>query len=175
MPASAELTPRAREIVDAARVLLDEEGPPGLSMRKIADRLGIRAPSIYKHLADKDALEAALISAAFEEQAAVFERAVARGGGIPAIARAYRRFALRHPHLYRLMTTQPLKRELLAPGVEDRAAAPIVAAAGGDRNVARALWAFAHGMTLLELDGRFPPDADVDAAWRVGLRAFTTP
>jgi hypothetical protein len=27
-------------------------------------------------------------------------------------------------------------------------------------------------MTILELNGRFPPDADLDAAWRAGLRAL---
>jgi hypothetical protein len=27
-------------------------------------------------------------------------------------------------------------------------------------------------MTILELDGRFPPDADLDAAWTRGLAAF---
>jgi hypothetical protein len=43
---------------------------------------------------------------------------------------------------------------------------------GGDRDRARAVWAFAHGMTILELNGRFPPDADLDAAWRRGLDAF---
>ncbi|MEV0651222.1 WHG domain-containing protein [Phytomonospora sp. NPDC050363] len=38
---------------------------------------------------------------------------------------------------------------------------------------ARAVWAFAHGMVVLELEDRFPPDADLDAAWRVGCEAFT--
>ena len=37
---------------------------------------------------------------------------------------------------------------------------------------ARALWVFAHGMVMLELDHRFPPDADLDAAWRAGVAAF---
>jgi hypothetical protein len=27
-------------------------------------------------------------------------------------------------------------------------------------------------MTILELDGRFPPDADLDGAWSAGLAAF---
>jgi hypothetical protein len=49
----------------------------------------------------------------------------------------------------------------------------VVAAAGGDPDRARALFAFAHGMTILELDGRFPPAADIDAAWDAGLALFT--
>ena len=167
------LTPRAREIVAAARAILDEEGLDALTMRRIADRLGIRAPSLYKHFPDKEALEAAVISAAFEEQAEVFERAVGEGDDpLEALAAAYRRFALTHPHLYRLMTDRELRRDLLTPGVEDRAGLTIYRAAGEDTDRARAAWAFAHGMAMLELTNRFPPGADIDAAWREGIRAF---
>jgi AcrR family transcriptional regulator len=162
-----ELTPRAREIVAAARELLEAEGPEALSMRRVAERVGIRAPSIYKHLPDKEALEAALIGAGFEEWTAAFE-----GETPEELGRAYRAYAKRHPHLYRLMTERPLARERLEPGVEERAARPIVDAVGGDADLARALWAFAHGMTILELNGRFPPGADLDAAWTAGMRAF---
>jgi AcrR family transcriptional regulator len=160
------LSPRAREIVDAARELLEEEGPAALSMRRLAERLGIRAPSIYKHLPDKQALENALISAGFEEMAALFEAESDAGG----LARAYRTFARGHPHLYRLMTERPLDRAGLAPGVEERAAQPVVDVFG-DR--ARAAWAFAHGMTILELNDRFPPGADLDAAWEQGIDALS--
>src|SRR5262245_21375195 len=172
MTTSDRLSPRAHEIVAAARELLDEEGPSGLSMRRLAARLGIQAPSIYKHLQDKQALENALVSGGFEEQAAVFERALETDDPLGEIVRAYRSFARAHPHLYRLMTDRPLQRDRLTPGVEERAAAAVVRAAGGDRDVARAVWAFAHGMTILELNGRFPPGADIDAAWRKGLDAF---
>jgi Tetracyclin repressor-like, C-terminal domain len=47
-----------------------------------------------------------------------------------------------------------------------------VRAAGGDPDLARASWAFAHGMTILELNGRFRADADLDAAWRRGFAAL---
>jgi AcrR family transcriptional regulator len=50
-----DLTPRAREIVAAARAILEEGGPEALSMRAIAERLGIRAPSLYKHVPDREA------------------------------------------------------------------------------------------------------------------------
>jgi hypothetical protein len=42
----------------------------------------------------------------------------------------------------------------------------------GDPDLARAVWAFAHGMAILELDGRFPVEADLDAAWARGLATF---
>jgi AcrR family transcriptional regulator len=168
-----QLSGRAQEIVEAARELLEAEGLEGLSMRRLADRLGIRAPSLYKHFADKQALEAALISDGFAEQAEAFETAIANADdALGAIAAAYRQFARHHPHLYRLMTERPLQRERLVPGVEDRAAWPLYQAVGEDRDLARAAWAFAHGMTNLELNARFPDDADLDAAWKRGIDSF---
>jgi AcrR family transcriptional regulator len=169
----AELSPRAREIVAAARDLLEREGPEALSMRRLAERLGVRAPSLYKHLPDKRALEAALASEALADSAAAFEQAV-DGAEDPlgALGAAYRAWGLAHPHLYRLVNDRPLPRDLLADGVEERAARPVLAAVGGDPDRARAAWAFAHGMTILELNGRFPAGADLDAAWRRGLDAF---
>ncbi len=70
------------------------------------------------------------------------------------------------------MTEHPLQRDALAPGAEDRARDQMLVAAGGDPALARALWGLAHGLTILELNGRFPPDADLDAAWEQGLDAF---
>jgi AcrR family transcriptional regulator len=171
-PAAVQLSPRAREIVAAARDLLEEEGAAALSMRRIAARVGIRAPSIYKHLPDKEALEDALVSEGFTEWAELAERAQHDADPLTSLGRVYRTFARSHPHLYRLMTERPLRRDRLTPGAEARGALPVIEAVGGDADLARALWAFAHGMVVLELSNRFPPDADLDAAWRRGLDAF---
>jgi AcrR family transcriptional regulator len=166
------LTPRAREIVAAARDLLDEHGAEALTMRRLADRLGIRAPSLYKHLPDKAALEAAVIATGLEDLAGELEAAVESAvEPLPALAAAYRGFALAHPHLYLLITNRALPRDRLPAGVEDRAAAPLFRATG-DRALARAFWAFGHGLVTLELAGRFPPDADLDAAWQAGTASF---
>jgi AcrR family transcriptional regulator len=165
-------SPRAQEVVAAGRRLLEEEGVAALTMRRLAERLGIRAPSLYKHLPDKAALEAAIIATGLGEAAAAFEAAVEDSPEpLPALAAAYRTFALAHPHLYRLMNSGPLPRQRLPPGLEDRTAAPVLRVAG-DQARARALRAFAHGMVMLELDHRFPPDADLDAAWQAGIAAF---
>ncbi|MEV4253153.1 TetR/AcrR family transcriptional regulator [Spirillospora sp. NPDC049652] len=166
--------PRSRQIVDAARELLETEGAAALTMRRIADRLGIRAPSLYKHFPDKQAVEAELIAAGLMEMAEAQEAALAGGPEQPLVAlgAAYRAYALAHPHLYRLMTEGPLPRHLLPDGLEARAAEPLVRVVPGEHR-SRAVWAFAHGMVTLELDGRFPPDADLDHAWRIGLTAFS--
>ncbi len=172
----AEPVTRREQIVAAALELLESEGPAGLSMRSVAARVGVTAPSLYKHFPDKDDIETALIGEGFREAATVFGQAV-RDPEDPedplgAIGRAYRAWARAHPHLYRLMTHKALQRDRLPIGVEDAAAAPLVAAVGGDEHLARAAWALAHGLTSLELAGRFPPDADIDAAWQAGIGAL---
>ena len=142
-------------------------------MRRLAERLGMRAPSIYKHFTSKEALEAALVSDGFREQGAMFQTALEDSDEpLAAMADAYRRYARRHPHLYRLMYDRSLDRALLEAGSEESAVVPVVEAAGGDRDLARAAFAFAHGMAILELNRRFPPDADLEAAWRRGIRAL---
>lgn len=167
------LTPRARQIVAVARELLEEEGAEALTMRRLGARLGIRASSLYKHLPSKAALEAAIIAVGFEDAAAAFEAAIGNGTEpLATFARAYRAFALAHPHLYRLMTGQPLPRDLLPEGLEQRAAAPLLQAVGGNPARARAAFAFAHGMVMLELTQRLPPGADSGPAWREGIAAF---
>jgi AcrR family transcriptional regulator len=164
------LTPRAREIVTTAREVLEERGSSGLSMRILAERLGMRAPSLYKHFSSKEALEAVLISVGFEEQAALFRSALNTSQApLIAMGTAYRKFARENPQLYRLMYDRTLNRSLLIPGTEEAAAAPSIEATGEDEDLARAAWAFAHGMTILELNARFTPGADLDAAWRRGL------
>jgi AcrR family transcriptional regulator len=167
------LSPRARQIVAVARELLETEGAQGLTMRRLGDRLGIRAPSLYKHLPNKAALEVALITVGFEEAAAAFDKAT-DGAAEPfaAVVTAYRAFANRHPQLYRLMTEGPLPREQLEPGLEDRAARALVRAAGSPER-ARAAFAFIHGMVILELNGRFPDDGGLEPAWRAGIAAFS--
>ncbi len=159
-------------MVAAARRLLEAEGPDAVTMRRIADELGIRAPSLYKHVPHKNALEVAIVVDGFEEAAVAFEEAVdGADDPLSAFVLAYRAFASAHPHLYRLMTQRPLPRDLLPEGLEARAAAPLQKAVGSpDR--ARAAWAFIHGMIVLELDQRFPSDGVTEPAWRQGIAAF---
>ena len=115
-PVMDRFRPRAREIVTVARQLLEEEGLDSFSMRKLADRLGVRAPVIYKHFASKSALVAALISVGFEEQAALFEAALTSSDHpLTAMAGIYRAYGRDNPNLYRLMHDRDLDRPLLLP------------------------------------------------------------
>jgi AcrR family transcriptional regulator len=157
-----------------ARGILEADGPEALTMRRVAAAMNIRAPSLYKHVPHKAALETAIITDGFEQAAALFESAT-EGATEPmaAFVKAYRAFAGAHPHVYRLMTERRLPRADLPPGLEARTAAPLVRATG-DAARARAAWAFIHGMVILEMNHRFPDDGVTESAWRSGIEALAT-
>lgn len=147
-------------------------------MRRLGDELGIKAPSLYKHLPGRDAVVAHLVDEVLFESgdrmhAAVSAPAeVTTGGPVTALLVAYRDFGRNHPNLYRLITTGNLPRSALTPGLEDWAGEPFYRATA-DPYRAQALWAFAHGTLILEIDGRFLPGSNLDRTWHAGARAFT--
>jgi AcrR family transcriptional regulator len=173
-PAARPLTPRAAAVVTAARRVLERDGRDGLTMRTLADELEIKAPSLYKHVAGKAAIEAVLVELALTEMGAALHAAVrdpGEGGPVRALLAAYRAVARADPNLYRLATAGPLDRAALAPGLEDWAGEPFLLATG-EPYLAQALWAFAHGTAVLEVDGRFLPGSDLDRTWAEGAAAF---
>lgn len=97
------------EIVAAAVELLDETGDESaITLRSVARRVGIAAPSIYRHFADQPAIMLAVTQQAFAELEAQLRAALAGAGLDPrqrlfAVADAYLRFAQDHPERYRTM------------------------------------------------------------------------
>jgi len=173
-PPCRPLSARATEVVAQARRVLERDGADALTMRRLADDLDIRAPSIYKHLAGKHAIEVALIEVAFLENGEALHAAIENAEPQTAIVhllRAYRRLGLHQPNLYRLATAGTLPRAELSPGLEEWAGEPFFLVAG-EAHLAQALWSFAHGMVILEIDGRFPEGLDLDRTWTAGAAAF---
>lgn len=162
------LTPRAREVRDAARVVLERHGWETLTMRTLADELGIAAPSLYKHFASKEALKAQLVALALKE----FGESVRPVTTVGALVRRYRVVASANPQLYRLATSGSLDRDTLPSGLEDWSGSPFFEATG-DPHRGQALWASVHGMVILELDGRFPTGKAPEATWRELVRHFS--
>lgn len=159
-----------------ARQVLEHDGADALTMRRLAGDLDIRAPSLYKHLASKHAIEVALIELAFTENGEVLHAAIAESGAssrVDALLRAYRELGTSQPNLYRLATSGTLPRAELSPGLEDWAGEPFFLVTG-DEHLAQALWSFAHGMVILEIDGRYPDGSDLDRTWAAGAEAFRT-
>jgi AcrR family transcriptional regulator len=173
-PTPRERTPRARQIIDTARALLEAVSSDGLTMRRLADELGIRAPSLYKHINGRPALELALAETGLDETGLALHAAVAGSNGDPVsdLLGAYRAMGLANPELYRLITASSFPRAGLLPGLEAWAGEPFFLAVG-EPYLAQALWSFAHGTLILELDRRFLDGSDLDRTWHAGTEAFT--
>jgi AcrR family transcriptional regulator len=96
------------EILDAAERLLIETGSEeAVSIRRIAEAVGVTPPSIYLHFADKDGLILAVCERQFAELHRVMEEAVV-GVDDPLDelyqrGKAYVRFGLEHPEQYRIL------------------------------------------------------------------------
>jgi len=169
------LSSRQRQVVELGLRLLATEGPAVLTMRRLAAELDLQAPSLYKHVASKAELELFMVERGLVELGSAAHAAVSDDastlGPVASLLGTYRRFALENPELYRLATGQSFPREELTQGLEDWAGEPFWRAVG-DAHVAQALWAFAHGMAILEIDARLLP-ADLDATWAAGAAAFS--
>ncbi|MFC8681323.1 TetR/AcrR family transcriptional regulator [Microbacterium ureisolvens] len=157
-------------IVDAGRDLLEESGPNGLTMQAVAQRVGVRAPSLYKRVRDRDALIAAVVAATVDDLA---HRLEASDRSLEALVRTYRAFAHERPEGFRLMFAGAAPQELL-----ERAGGTIVASAGalaGEAHAldaARLVTAWATGFLQMELAGAFRLGGDIDVAFDYGLAAL---
>lgn len=97
-----------REVLDAAAALLAEEpAAGGVTLRAIARRAGVAAPSIYAHFPDRDAVLDTVVAEAFEALAADLGAAAAGvtapADQLRAVCAAYLAFAADNPGRYRLL------------------------------------------------------------------------
>ena len=167
------------EILEAAERLLIETGSKeAVSIRAVADAVGVTPPSIYLHFEDKDDL----IYAVCEKNFAEFDRFIqeAAPGAVDPLdalqrqGRAYVQFGLDHPEQYRILfMTQPpedwtadrilenaafgLLLETVQACLDSGALAP-----GNPLLVALGLWAAVHGITSLLITKPQLPWPDVD-------------
>jgi AcrR family transcriptional regulator len=85
-----------REILDAARALLLEEGPDAVTLGSVSGRLGMTKPALYHYFPSKEALTRSLVAALIDEEVDELEAAVERAGpGENPIASMIRAF---HAH-----------------------------------------------------------------------------
>jgi AcrR family transcriptional regulator len=111
----------ADALVSAALARVEEHGVEGLSMRDLAQSLGVSHAAPYRHFADRDALLAAVAARGFEDLVVVYEAALETPGDgrarLRAATRAFFDFAVGRPHLYRLMFESNLLNGPTPPAV----------------------------------------------------------
>lgn len=158
---------RAALIAEALR-LVERGGAEAVALREVARAVGVSATAVYRHFPDKRALLEALAAEGVRRLGEAQAEAASGTGGLmaafKATGRAYVRFALSNPGLFRLTFTYP---GIAIPDPTNDAAASLlhdhaVELAKGDQRRARAIalhaWALVHGLAMLMLDGRVPPD-----------------
>jgi AcrR family transcriptional regulator len=175
-PAPARTTDAA--ILAAARDLLDEGGPDAVTMQAVAVRVGVRAPSLYKHVVSRDALLRAVAEDGIVEIGAALA-AVVRGedpaSDLRAMAHAFRSWAHRTPNRYRHVFASSRAADRPPTGLAAAAVAPLLESCamlvGPERalEAARLLTAYVHGFTSMELAEGFGLGGSVDSAFAFGV------
>ncbi len=176
---------RAR-VVEAAGALADEVGLEELSLVDLAERLGVRKPSLYNHVAGIGDLRRELALVGLRELGRSLSRAAAgKAGdeGLFALAEAYRAFVKQRPGLYEATVrsyrlSDPDNPDLGA--AESEALEPVLAvlASCGIRgaeeaiHAARGLRSVAHGFATLEVAGGFGISLDSNESFRRLVRAY---
>ncbi|MFJ4920331.1 TetR/AcrR family transcriptional regulator [Streptomyces sp. NPDC088725] len=164
------------EILGAARELLEQTGSEeAITLRSVARQVGISAPSIYAHFADRDAIVDAIVADTFHDLAEVAQKAAASEQDpvdrLLALGHAYLRFAEEQPERYRVLFNRyrPLDAGGPAPAT---AADPVVEGLVGGRAFAPLIDVITACVESGESDSRSPFE-DAVALW-VTLHGYSS-
>jgi AcrR family transcriptional regulator len=159
-------------VVEEAEKVADEHGFENLTLAAVAPRLGVRMPSLYKHVAGIDELRQLMSVRAKNETTDVLARATAGKSGsqaLRAMLAAWRAWAQAHPGRYAATIRAPDKDEVEDTHASNAALEIIYSALGDYRlegddavNAVRLLRALFHGFVGIErAEGfKFPNDID---------------
>jgi AcrR family transcriptional regulator len=147
-------------------------------MDGVAKAVGVRGPSLYKHVANRGELIHLIAESVTVELGDLLDAAI--DGGDPlsdlnSLAHVFRRFARDHPEWYRLIfATMPTEWQPSGETLARASRAMLVtteALAGPELGLeaARTVTAWAHGFLTMELAGAFRLDGDLDDAFAYGI------
>lgn len=180
-------------VTEAGAMLVDEMGFAQLSMGLVAERLGVKTPSLYKHVASQaDLAHRIAILAATEFGDAIRDATQGRAGSdaLAAAAQAMRTYVREHPGRYAAVNSaRPYGPDDPFIPASNRALDALSAVLRGyqldpaqEIHALRMLRSMLHGFSTLEVAGGFQIDTDVDDSftWMItfidqGLQATTTP
>jgi AcrR family transcriptional regulator len=169
-------------VVAAGAALADEIGFTELTMGRLAERVGVRSPSLYKHIASQDDLNRRIAALALAEAADAIGAATQGRAGrdaLAAAARALRDFVLTHPGRYAAtIGITPTGPDDPIAVAEMRGLGPFEAVLRGYdiapqemTHALRALRSAFHGFATLQACGGFQwsTDSDESFEWLIDL------
>lgn len=155
-------------IIAAARALYFERGPDAVTMRGVAERVGVTATALYRHFADKDALLREIMGEGSRLLGSHLFRALEAPTPLErlrATANAYLDFAVAQPQAYRALyeagevqegSPIQLQRGAMRRFLRDRVREAMdagVVAPGDPDGTALSVWAMLHGLAALHHAG----------------------
>jgi AcrR family transcriptional regulator len=161
--------------------LIDERGLPALTLAAVAERCGVAAPSLYKHVSNLADLRALVGIRVMREMADGFATAVMGRSGPDAVAalmRAYRAYVTAHPNRYAAMPADPLHQPVYAAAgrrvldVMQAALRPWQLDEPELIHAIRAARVVVHGFASLEAVGGFGLSVDLDETYERLIRMF---
>lgn len=163
-------------VIDEAASVADEVGWDRLSLAAVASRVGVRLPSLYKHVDSLDGLRVGVSVLGTRQLAsAMTDAVIGKSGGdaLAALCVAYRRFALAHPGRYAATVTAPSPDHPEHLEAAEAALRPVEGTLDGYGlhgddaiDAARAVRAALHGFASLESTGGFGLPQDVERSYR---------
>jgi len=172
----------SEKMVDAAAAIADEDGLDAVTLARLADKLGVRPPSLYKHVDGLDHIHRMLALRGLAEANRRLQRASvgkARDEALFALAHTYWQFARDHPGLY-VASLRPVvtgDRDLAAAA--DMLLGTVLAVLSGygirgndALHAARGLRAIIHGFVSLDASGGFRLGLDLGESLDRVLSAF---
>lgn len=164
-----------RLVIDAAADLVDAEGVDALTLAKLAERLDVRIPSLYNHVAGLAGLRRALALRAIRGLADALARAAvgkASDAAVFAMADAYRAYEKAHPGLYAMAQRIPagldeeMRKAESAPVEVVLAVLDGYGLSGEDAiHAVRAIRSAIHGFLTLEATGGFGLNVSTDESF----------
>ncbi|MFC8427332.1 TetR/AcrR family transcriptional regulator [Streptomyces sp. NPDC057253] len=156
---------RREEILDAALAIADERGLEAVSMRALAERVGVTPMALYRHVKDKaallDGMVGRLLSALLPTDAAPGARERAWDERLDALAHACREVTQRHPWAAHLLFSRPAVTPDAVRAVDIIYLALIEAGVPEPQvpRLERLISTFVIGFATSEASGRFTPGA----------------
>jgi AcrR family transcriptional regulator len=171
-------------LLDAANAIIRDSGIEGLSMRRLADQVGVSRTAPYHHFKDKNDLLCAIAEIGFEAQDRMISEILEGTESEESEAlftrwvRAYIRFAHDNPETYDLMYGKEIwKRGTPTPSLQQISKGSfrlwvdlvarmqqqrILPASHSALRTAQASWAALHGLARLLIDGIYVERDDLE-------------
>ncbi len=170
-------------IIDIACTILENEGVDNLSLNKVASEVGIKTPSLYRHVASKTDLLKAVIERTFGKLFEAYESALKNTSTDPeeqllALFHTHREFAHANPNAYILAYTTTTPELRSDPDELERQAIVVqeimakITGQEGSLPALRGALALVHGFVMLELKDQRQRGGDLTMAFDASVNAY---